>query len=240
MHVAASWAENVKNVNRIHLHVVHVTALAPKIKESWRFFSIKHRIVPFAKCPHCRQRCMPSLQSCRTRRQWICPQPCTGYPRSKEELNPMKHTRNTARFVLSLRTNDLTTPSMLFYSTQRHHIPFSTFHAHPQMLSIEFFKSADIPAFERRQEALLGRLQHLQGSVQKLRESVGLADSSTREVSNHVSGSNFLALHIYWQLERGQKILLGMLSLKLHRSNSFNLIYMQSCANNAFTSIEQH
>ena len=105
------------------------------------------------------------------------------------------------------------------------------------MLSIEFFKSADIPAFERRQEALLGRLQHLQGSVQKLRESVGLADSSTREVSNHVSGSNFLALHIYWQLERGQKILLGMLSLKLHRSNSFNLIYMQrlSCANNAFT-----
>ena len=117
MHVAASWAENVKNVNRIHLHVVHVTALAPKIKESWRFFSIKHRIVPFAKCPHCRQRCMPSLQSCRTRRQWICPLPCTGCPRSKEELNPMKHTRNTARFVLSLRTNDLTTPSMLFYST---------------------------------------------------------------------------------------------------------------------------
>ena len=127
MHVAASWAENVKNVNRIHLHVVHVTALAPKIKESWRFFSIKHRIVPFAKCPHCRQRCMPSLQSCRTRRQWICPQPCTSCPRSKEELNPMKHTRNTARFVLSLWTNDLTTPSMLFYSTQRQHITFFHF-----------------------------------------------------------------------------------------------------------------
>ena len=62
------------------------------------------------------------------------------------------------------------------------------------MLSVEFFKSADIPAFERRQEALLGRLQHLQGSVQKLRESVGLADSSTREVSFHVSASSFLTI----------------------------------------------
>ena len=123
---------------------------------------------------------------------------------------------------------------LLYLKTPHNFFPLSM---HIHKCSIEFFKSADIPAFERRQEALLGRLQHLQGSVQKLRESVGLADSSTREVSNHVSGSNFLALHIYWQLERGQKILLGMLSLKLHRSNSFNLIYMQrlSCANNAFT-----
>jgi len=57
----------------------------------------------------------------------------------------------------------------------------------------KYSESADIPAFERRQEALLGRLQHLQGSVQKLRESVGLADSSTREVSFHHS-DNCLSL----------------------------------------------
>ena len=52
-------------------------------------------------------------------------------------------------------------------------------------LSIHF-KSPDLLAFERRQENLLSRLQHLQGSVQTLRESVGLADSSTHQ-RNHVS-----------------------------------------------------
>lgn len=48
-------------------------------------------------------------------------------------------------------------------------------------------ESSDLLAFERRQEALLGRLQHLQGSVRKLRESVGLADSTTKKGNYGVS-----------------------------------------------------
>lgn len=41
------------------------------------------------------------------------------------------------------------------------------------------YESSDLPDFERRQEALLDRLHDLQGSVQKLRESIGLGDSLT-------------------------------------------------------------
>ena len=65
-----------------------------------------------------------------------------------------------------------------------------------------FLKSSDLLAFERRQEALLDRLQHLQGSVQKLRETVGLADSSTKVghygASIQVSARHFLANHVFW------------------------------------------
>ena len=65
-----------------------------------------------------------------------------------------------------------------------------------------FLKSSDLLAFERRQEALLDRLQHLQGSVQNLRESVGLAHSSTKKgsygVPIHVSVCYLFANHVSW------------------------------------------